>query len=114
MVVGVAFDAVRLHDEFNRSKKTYMELAAETGIDRRHLSDIFNGKRRRVSYKTIATISEAFNISMDEVIIEDQRGIDEYNIMRGLKSLTDEQVNWIKEYIMDLREAEGQRRYFDN
>lgn len=113
MGVGNTFDVIRLHEEFVKSKKSYIELAAETGIDRRHLSDILNGKRRRVSSKTLAIICEAFNLPMNVVLIEGQRGVDEYNIMRGLKDLSDEQVYWVKEFIMELREEKGKRRFCD-
>lgn len=112
-MTGVTVDVLRLRESFYRTKKTYNELALETGIDRRHLSDILNGKRRSVSREIAVTLSETFNIPIEEMIVQDKRGVYEYNIMRGLKSLSDEEVFMIKEYIMDLRELKGLNRLRD-
>lgn len=60
--IGLAIRALRAQKNISQEK-----LANETGIDRRYMSDIENG-RRNVSLETIEKLSGFFDISVSKLV----------------------------------------------
>jgi transcriptional regulator with XRE-family HTH domain len=83
--IGLAIRALRAQKNVSQEK-----LALETGIGRRYMSDIENG-RRNVSLETIEKLAGFFEINASELI----RNIEQANI----PPLT---IDLLKEYLCDL------------